>query len=73
MEIVNGTGSRKIVGAHIGERITILMLSGKSEDIILSEVLRHGLEGFQVQLKGQPLAFYPFASILKVTKFEEPR
>lgn len=72
MEIVS-SGSRKIAGAKIGDCITILMLNGKAEHVLLSIIDRNGIEGFQVQLKGQPAAFYPFASILKVTKFEEQR
>jgi hypothetical protein len=71
MEIVGNSGNRRIAGAKIGDCINILMLHGKTETIILSDIDRNGIEGFQVQLKGQPAAFYPFAGILKVTKFEE--
>lgn len=73
MELVGGNRGIQIAGAKIGDCINILMLHGKTEQVILSSVDRNGIEGFQVLLKGQPAAFYPFAGILKVTKFEEQK
>lgn len=71
MRVLDGGGSIKIAGAKVGEAINILLLNNKTETVILSDLTRYGIEGFQVNLKDQPAAFYPYASILKVSKYKE--
>lgn len=71
MEIISGGKTAKIAGSKIGDAINVLMLHGKVEVIILSHIDRYGIEGFQIHMKSQPAAFYPWAGILKITKYIE--
>lgn len=65
------TGNKKIAGASVGELVWVHLTSGKAEKVMLSEINRNGIEGVEVDLKNQPLTFYPFSNIIKVKKHLE--
>lgn len=71
MKLIEGTGNILIVGAKRGDSVLITTLSGKIEKIMLNNVSRYGIEGFDLNLTNQPLTFYPFSTILKVKKFND--
>lgn len=69
LKLIDGGNKIKIVGAKVGDTIFITLISGKTEKVVISELNKLGVEGFDVNLKTQPLTFYPYSAILKVTKF----
>lgn len=71
MDVVQGGGKPKIAGAKIGEVVWVHLSTGKVEKILLTDVTRIGIEGLEVDLKSQPLTFYPYANIIKVKKHTE--
>jgi hypothetical protein len=71
MEVIQGGKSLKIAGAKIGEAVWVHLTNGRAEKVILSDITRTGIEGFEVDLKSQPLTFYPYNSILKIKKYVE--
>lgn len=71
MQIINGGKSSIIAGARIGEAILIHLITGKIEKVLLNSISRDGIEGFEIDLKSQPLTFYPFTAIIKVKKYTE--
>lgn len=70
MNVITG-GSPKIAGANYGDTVLIYLISGKVEKGILNNVSRTGIEAFHVDLKNEPLTFYPFNNIIKVIKYTE--
>lgn len=71
MQVIQGGKTTSIAGAKVGEAIAIHLLSGKIERGILSDVTKVGIEAFNVDLTNQPLTFYPFNTIVKITKYNE--
>ena len=71
MDVLKGGGKPKIAGAALGDIIWVHLINGKSEKILLTDVTRNGIEGYEVDLKASPLTFYPFTSIMKVNKHTE--
>lgn len=69
--MLQGGGVKMVVGCRPGETIWIHLITGKAEKVVLSDITRTGIEGFEVDLKNQPLTFYPYTSILKIKKFTE--
>lgn len=70
MHIIKG-GNDKIADSKIGETVLIHLINGKTEKVILSEIKKIGIEAFHIDLMTKPLTFYPYTSIIKVTKFIE--
>lgn len=71
MNVINGGKGIKIAGAKIGETVWVHLINGRAEKVLLSEINRNGIEGFEVSLKNQPLTFYPFSNIVKIKKYIE--
>jgi len=71
MELIQGGKTDKIAGCKIGEIIWIHLSNGRAEKIILSDITRIGIEGFEADLKSQPLTFYPYNNIIKIKKYIE--
>lgn len=69
MELIQGGKGSRIAGAKIGDCILITLITGKVEKTILSGRDRDGIEAFNLEIKSQPLTFYPYNNILKVTKY----
>lgn len=67
MDIIQG-GGKLVAGANAGDKIYIHLTTGKTEHIILSEVNRYGVEGFNTNLLDKTLTFFPFSAIIKITK-----
>jgi hypothetical protein len=68
-KVIDGGNKNKIVDAKAGETILITLITGKIEKVIISDINKIGVEGFDVNLKSQPLTFYPFNNILKIVKY----
>lgn len=71
LKVIDGGKKAKIAGATIGETVLVHLTSNKVEMIVLSEITKIGIEGFEVNLKNRPLTFYPYNNILKIKKFSE--
>jgi len=71
MNLINGDGSKMVAGCRAGETVWLTLITGKSEKVVLVDITRLGIEGFEGNLKDQPLTFYPYSSILKVRKYVE--
>jgi hypothetical protein len=71
MQVIQGGKSQQIAGAKVGEHIWIHLITGRAEKVLLSDITRYGVEGFQVDIQEQPLTFYPFTAILKIKKNNE--
>ena len=69
MQVLNGGNRNTIAGAKVGDTILVVLNSNKVEKIILNEIKRNGVEGFDVNLIGKPLTFYPFHNILKIKRY----
>lgn len=70
MNLIRGDGN-KIADCKIGETILIHLINGKVEKAVLNEIKKIGIEAFHVDLTYKPLTFYPYTSIIKITKFIE--
>ena len=70
-DVYKGDFSNEIVGAVCGDLITVQLISGKVEKVLLEKIKRHGVEGYEVDLNNRPLTFYPFSSIIKIKKYSE--
>lgn len=71
LSVITSEMNQKIAGTSIGETILVHLTTGKVEKVVLSEISKLGVEGFDVDLKSQPLTFYPYNNILKIKKFTE--
>lgn len=71
MNVISGNGKNQIAGAKVGELVWVHLTNQKVEKVMLSEIKRNGIEGFEVDLKDRPLTFYPFDNILKIKKYTE--
>ena len=71
MDIIQGAGKTKIAGAKVGDLVWIHLITGKVEKVLLNDITRLGIEGFEVDLNTRPLTFYPFTAIIKIKKFTE--
>lgn len=71
MDIIQGGRGNQIAGARVGETISVHLIIGSVERIVLTEISRNGVEGLQVDLKDSPLTFYPYSNILKIKKYTE--
>ena len=71
MEVISGGKDIKIVDARIGETVFIHLINGKVEKVLLNDITKIGIEGFEVDLRNRPLTFYPFTAIIKVKKYYE--
>jgi malate/lactate dehydrogenase len=71
MNLIQGGKKQELAGAKIGETILVHLITGKIEKVILSDITKTGIEGFEVDLKDRPLTFYPYTAILKVKKYNE--
>lgn len=60
-----------LVGIKRGEEAIITFHDGSRAYIILDDLSRNGIHGFDVSLKSKPLTFYPFAGIKKLVKNTE--
>jgi hypothetical protein len=63
--------SSQIAGTQVGEVISVHLVTGKIEKILLNKVSRNGIEGFELDLNTQPLTFYPYTAIIKIKKYTE--
>lgn len=71
MNLIQGGKKVEIAGAKIGDTVLVHLTSNKLEKIVLADVTKIGIEGFQVDLMTRPLTFYPYTAIIKVTKYNE--
>jgi malate/lactate dehydrogenase len=71
MDLIQGGKKIQIAGAKIGDTIMVHLTSNKLEKIVLADVNKIGIEGFQIDLMLRPLTFYPYTAIIKVTKFND--
>lgn len=69
MKIVDPSYKITLAGANIGDTILIRLSTNIVEKVILNDVTQFGIEGFDINLKDQPLVFYPFNAIIKITKY----
>lgn len=71
MDIIQGGKKQLLAGAKAGDTVTILLITGKVEKILISDINKTGIEGFELDLKDRPLTFYPFTAIIKLKKYNE--
>jgi hypothetical protein len=71
MDVIQGGKGNKIAGCRVGETISIFLMTGMVDKVVLTDITRIGIEGHNVGLKDSPLTFYPYYNILKIKKYTE--
>lgn len=58
----------KLAGAKLGEKIILSLVTNRDVHLVLTEFNHLGVEGVNINVKDATSKFYPWASIICVTK-----